>query len=124
MPTLHPSTVSSGYVTFLAIAGVFSFLSAVSVSIRFLQRRIIRNVWWDDWSILASLILAFGVLITTALVATLGGAGYHIQTYSIPQLETYIKVKRVEIPFYFLHRIYTPVRLTQFCQPRFAWPTT
>ncbi|PHH91883.1 hypothetical protein CDD83_9904 [Cordyceps sp. RAO-2017] len=89
---VHPDRISQGYVAFIAVVAVFTLLSSVSVALRFVQRRMLKRWWWDDWSILGALVLAYGILVTTTLVATYGGAGYHINTFSQAQLETYIKI--------------------------------
>lgn len=60
------------------MAAVFTAMSIISVSLRFVQRRMIKQILWDDWFILASLLFAIGVLVTTILIAIIGGAGYHI----------------------------------------------
>ena len=93
IPSFHPDAISSGGATFIAISSVFTALSAVAVAARFLQRVWIEKIWWDDWLALVSLVLDIGVLITMTIGATLGGAGYHITTYSLSQLEEFLKVK-------------------------------
>lgn len=89
---LHPDAISRACVGKLAVDGVFTLLSSVSVAVRFVQRRRIGQVWWDDWAVLGSLVFAFGIMVTAALIATIGGAGYHVTTYSRAQLETYAKI--------------------------------
>jgi hypothetical protein len=93
-PPVYHDEISDGYVDFLAVTGVFTFLSIFSVALRFFQRIRSRQTGWDDWAILFSLVFSVGLMITTALVATVGGAGYHIWTYTLPQLEDYIKVRK------------------------------
>ncbi len=66
-------------------------ISTLCVVLRFVQRLSI-GVSWDDWCILASLVFAYGCL-TTVLVATIVRAGYHIEGYTVSELDTYMKVK-------------------------------
>ena len=92
-PSTHPDQISHGYIVFLSVGGVFTFLITVCVLMRFLARRLAMGFWWDDWTILAAFIFAYGFMINTTLSATVGGAGYHIYEYSSDQLEKYLKVR-------------------------------
>ena len=89
--SLHPDQVSHRYVVFLGVAGVMTLLATVSVILRFASRRLTLFWYWDDWAILGALVFAYGFLMTTALVATVGGAGYHVNQYSLLQLEKYLQ---------------------------------
>lgn len=129
-PPVYHDTISDGYVTFIAVASVFTALSIGCVILRFVQRVRTKQIKWDDWAILPALVFAIGLLITTILVATLGGAGYHIWTYELGQLETYIKICLANNIFYnisimfskasvllFYHRIFSIERkLRRFMQ--------
>ena len=90
--TLHPDQVSHKYVVFLGVAGVMTLLATISVILRFTSRRLTLFWYWDDWAILGALVFAYGFLMTTAVVATVGGAGYPITQYSLLQLEKYLQV--------------------------------
>lgn len=94
MASLHPNQVSYGYLTYCITAGVLTLLATVCVGLRFVQRLRNADLWWDDWTIVAALVFAIGVFITDILAAlpSLGGAGYHINTYTIDQLNTWAKV--------------------------------
>jgi energy-converting hydrogenase Eha subunit A len=95
LPTLHPHAVSPGAFVHIIIACIFTLLAAICVVLRFVQRRRSREFWWDDWAILGSLVFAFGgVLVCTLLISapSIGAAGYHINTYTVDQLNTYFKL--------------------------------
>lgn len=91
---LHPNRISDGYVVFLGLAGMMTFLSTICVALRFISLRLTLFLYSDDFAALGALLFAYGCPITTALVATLGGAGYHITTYSLLQLKTYLQASR------------------------------
>ncbi|KAI1244450.1 hypothetical protein MGN70_014322 [Eutypa lata] len=88
---LHPDKVSPEHVKTLGITAMMSLLAIVSVVLRFVSRKITAKYWWDDWTAAGALAFAVGFLITTTLSATIGGAGYHINTYSKEQLTLYLK---------------------------------
>lgn len=90
---LHPDVISHPYVVFITVASVMTTLSTASVALRFIQRCLRLELFWDDWAALTALVFAMGFLICTVLVATVGGAGYHITTYSERQLEKYLQVR-------------------------------
>ncbi|KAH7400553.1 serine hydrolase-domain-containing protein [Phaeosphaeria sp. MPI-PUGE-AT-0046c] len=91
-PSLHPDAISHSYVVFIGITSAMTALATASVVARFASRLRTITLWWDDWAILVSLVFAYGFLTTTVLVATVGGAGYHIVGYSLAQLEKYLKI--------------------------------
>ncbi|KAF7442273.1 hypothetical protein A1F97_04541 [Pyrenophora tritici-repentis] len=91
-PSLHPDEISHSYVVFIGITSAMTALATACVIARFASRLKTISLWWDDWAILASLVFAYGFLTTTVLVATVGGAGYHISEYSLAQLEKYLKI--------------------------------
>ncbi|RYP04515.1 hypothetical protein DL764_004416 [Monosporascus ibericus] len=66
----------------------------LAVIMRFLARRLAMSFWWDDWTILGALVFAYGLMTTTALVSTVGGAGYHVYEYSMEQLEKFLQAHR------------------------------
>ena len=88
---LHPDHVSHDYVVYLGVAGMMTLLATVCVVLRFISRKLTLFWYWDDWAILGALVFAYGYLVTTALAATVGGAGYSINQYSLPQLERYLQ---------------------------------
>ena len=91
-PPLHPDEISHRYVIFIALTSMMTLLATLFVVGRFISRLSTIQCWWDDWAILAALAFAYGFLTTTILVATVGGAGYHVTQYNLEQLGTYLKV--------------------------------
>ena len=89
--SLHPDQVSHRYAVFLGVAGMMTLLATVSVILRFASRKLTLYWYWDDWAILGALVFSYGFLTTTALVATVGGAGYPVNQYSLLQLEKYLQ---------------------------------
>ncbi|KAF2649252.1 hypothetical protein K491DRAFT_553090, partial [Lophiostoma macrostomum CBS 122681] len=79
-------------VVFVSLASACTLLATVSVAIRFVSRLRMSKSWWDDWTILAALVLAYGYLLTVVLAVTIGGAGYHIVQYSQDQIERYLQM--------------------------------
>lgn len=94
IPTHHPNTVSSGYFTYDIVAGILTFVAVVCVALRFVHRSRTSDYRWDDWAVLASAVFDVGVLIGTFLISapSIAGAGYHIATYSVPELNNYLKI--------------------------------
>ncbi|KAI0187511.1 hypothetical protein F4808DRAFT_466366 [Astrocystis sublimbata] len=52
MSSTHPNHVSVGYRNYDIITAVFIVLCTPCVILRFIQRRRIHEIWWDDWTIL------------------------------------------------------------------------
>jgi hypothetical protein len=71
-----------------------TLLAVICVGLRAVQRMRQREFWWDDWSIVAALIFALGVFASLIIISlpSIGAAGYHINTYTIDQLNTWAKV--------------------------------
>jgi hypothetical protein len=94
IPVLHPNAVSPGYTKYDIVACVLTFLAAICVALRFAHRSRNRDYALDDWTALASLVFAVGVLIGTILISipSIAGAGYHITTYTVAQLNNYLKL--------------------------------
>lgn len=115
-PTLHPDHISPLYVKFIVVASVMTTISTICTGLRFFQR-LSMGFMWDDWCLLGSLIFAFGFMATTALVATLTHAGYHINEYVLWELRMYMKVR---IP---IMRLSETMRLMD-CFCRLHLPTT
>ncbi|KAI0446174.1 hypothetical protein F4803DRAFT_56712 [Xylaria telfairii] len=90
----HPSRISEREIDVVALTAVFTFLAAVLVIVRFLARKLTPGTkfWWDDWAILVSLIAAVAFLVLGVVDRTVGGAGYHIDTYSREQLTTFFQL--------------------------------
>jgi hypothetical protein len=90
----HPDRVSPREYDVLALDAVFTFLSTISVIVRFITRRYSSEmkVWWDDWMILVAWCAALAFLVLGVVDRTIGGAGYHIETYSREQLTTFFQV--------------------------------
>ncbi|KAE8374945.1 hypothetical protein BDV26DRAFT_283842 [Aspergillus bertholletiae] len=91
-PSPLPDHISHNYVIFLGIGSMMTFLSTLLVTARFLSRWFTWSVKWDDWACLGALIFAYGFLTTTALVATVGRAGYHLDQYNYSVLERYLQI--------------------------------
>lgn len=66
-PTKGPTT--QPYVAFLTISGLFTLFAAACITLRFFQRRKIRQFWWDDWAILGSGVFSLATIITTIIGA-------------------------------------------------------
>ncbi|KAI1131064.1 hypothetical protein F5Y10DRAFT_89233 [Nemania abortiva] len=90
----HPDHISESQIEIIALTVVFHFLAIVSVVGRFIARYFTpgTRLWWDDWTILVSSLIASAYLVLLTLAQTVGGAGYHIDTYSRDQLVTYLKL--------------------------------
>ncbi|KAI0438673.1 hypothetical protein F4803DRAFT_534193 [Xylaria telfairii] len=93
-PSLHPNVISSGYLTYSIVTGVLVLIAAICVLLRFVYRLRNRDFGWDDWTILGALITDIGMFICNVLISlpSLGGAGYHIGTYSPGQLQLWAKI--------------------------------
>ncbi|KAI1288879.1 hypothetical protein F5Y03DRAFT_378961 [Xylaria venustula] len=93
-PNLHPNTISSGYLAYSIATGVLFLLSAICVGLRLTYRFYNKDTGWDDWTILIALITNLGMFICNVLISlpSLGGAGYHIDTYTPQQLELWAKI--------------------------------
>ena len=100
---LHPDQISHGYAVFLGVAAAMTLLATVSVLLRFVSRKLTLFWYWDDWAVLGALVLSYGFLTTTALVATVGGAGYPVNQYSLLQLEKYLQASNDTIYSMFYH---------------------
>lgn len=92
-PPHHPNAVSSGQLVLDIVACIFAFLAAMS-ALRFFQRGHNADFWWDDWTVLAAFVFTVGASVATLMVSapSIAGAGYHITTYTIPELNNYFKL--------------------------------
>ncbi|KAI0437677.1 hypothetical protein F4803DRAFT_555750 [Xylaria telfairii] len=90
----HPHHIAQREIGVIALTAVFTLLATVLVIARFVARYFTPGTkfWWDDWAILVSLFTASAYLILIVVVETVGGAGYHIDTYSREQLTTYLQL--------------------------------
>ncbi|KAK5996310.1 Wortmanamides biosynthesis cluster C-like protein [Cladobotryum mycophilum] len=95
-----PNGMSHRYAVFVITNAVFTFLSLLAVILRFQQRRLIKAFSWDDWLILGSLICSIGTMVDVIISTAITRAGYHITTYTIPQLETFLKVFLANVVIY------------------------
>jgi hypothetical protein len=99
----HPDRVSPREIDVLALDAVFTFLATISVIIRFITRKYSElKFWWDDWMILVAWFAAIAFLILGVVDRTVGGAGYHIETYTREQLTTFFKVRNYTHARHFL----------------------
>lgn len=88
---MYPNHISPIYVIFLAVASVMAAVSTVCVVFRSIQRFSMKFMW-DDYYILGSLILAFGFVIMTILLAdTIPHAGYHTNGCTVTEINTHLK---------------------------------
>ncbi|KAI8946319.1 hypothetical protein F4801DRAFT_73344 [Xylaria longipes] len=90
----HPSHISGREIDVIVLTAVFTFIATVLVIVRFITRKLTPGTkfWWDDWAILASLFAAIAFLVLGVVDRTVGGAGYHIDTYSREQLTTFFQL--------------------------------
>ncbi|KAI0817143.1 hypothetical protein GGR55DRAFT_672985 [Xylaria sp. FL0064] len=90
----HPGHISEREIDVIALTVVFTFMATVLVTVRFITRRFTSGTkfWWDDWAILVSLFAAIAFLVLGVVDRTVGGAGYHIETYSREQLTTFFQL--------------------------------
>ncbi|CRG87521.1 hypothetical protein PISL3812_04539 [Talaromyces islandicus] len=97
----HPDRVSKREYDVLALNAVFTFLATISVIVRFITRKYSSEMkfWWDDWMILVALVAAIAFLVLGVVDRTVGGAGYHIETYSREQLTIFFKVRKLHQKF-------------------------
>ncbi|KAF3766616.1 hypothetical protein M406DRAFT_68933 [Cryphonectria parasitica EP155] len=89
----HPDRINSIYVITDVVSSVFTFLATICVLLRFIQRRLQRDITlgWDDWTILAAFFFAFCVFICDILLAlpNVGAGGYNTAEFTPSQLRTY-----------------------------------
>ncbi|KAI0798924.1 hypothetical protein GGR55DRAFT_529464 [Xylaria sp. FL0064] len=88
----HPSQIAEPWPRYIALMSVLTFLSAVTIVLRIMIRRTRRDFGWDDWTMFASFFLSLVFLALYIICPTVGGAGYHIETYTIPQLNAFLKI--------------------------------
>lgn len=90
----HPHRVSLREVDTIVVDAAFTFLAIVLVILRFISRRVslASILRWDDWTVLLSLLAAVTFFILEVLEWTVGGQGYHTQTYSQEQLTIFYQV--------------------------------
>ncbi|KAI1321365.1 hypothetical protein F5Y16DRAFT_416919 [Xylariaceae sp. FL0255] len=94
LPSTHPNVISSGYTEYIIVSSILALFATICVIIRILHRSRVRDLWWDDWTIIGALFFGLSVVVCNVLVAlpSLGGAGYPISTYSITQLRVWAKI--------------------------------
>ena len=74
--------------TFIAINIVFILLVSVAVAARFWSRNLKKTLYgWDDWTILAALIVYYGQGAFNFWVVVKGGLGYHAVQVTKPEVE-------------------------------------
>lgn len=98
MDASHPDRASPNFVGVCIATGVLTLLSAICVALRFVSQHRKRELWWDDWTIVAALVFTIGLFVNTILVTmpSLGASGYHIETYTVMQLNTWSKVRDID----------------------------
>ncbi|KAL4928318.1 uncharacterized protein BDV17DRAFT_291806 [Aspergillus undulatus] len=90
-PGILPNTPSEIGKETLALSVSMVSIASLFVVLRFLARRK-SSVSWDDWACLSSLLVAFGFLICTSLLVTIGKGGYHIAPYDKPTLQGHSQI--------------------------------
>lgn len=84
----HPSGPSSPGRAFVGINVLFIVLVSTAVGARFWGRHLKRTLLgWDDWSILAALIVYYGQSAFNFWVVARGGLGYHANEVSKQEME-------------------------------------
>lgn len=91
---LHPDRPTSAFLALSISTGVLLLIGMLCVGLRFATRMRKSDLWWDDWTILASLIFSIGVFITIVMATapSLGASGYHITQYTPEELNRWFKV--------------------------------
>lgn len=97
---IMPNEISHYCVIFLGVTAMMTFLSTVSVILRFTSRGITLSVKWDDWACLGALVFAYGFLMSISLDSTVGRAGYHVEEYSMQTLENSSRYDFVSVNVY------------------------
>ncbi|KAJ8120246.1 hypothetical protein O1611_g10415 [Lasiodiplodia mahajangana] len=88
----HPAAIAEPWPRYIALMAVLTFLSTVAVVLRVLDRLRRKDFGWDDWTMFGSFFLSLGFLALFVICPTVGGAGYHIETYTIPQVNNFLKI--------------------------------
>ncbi|KAI1126420.1 hypothetical protein F5Y10DRAFT_244730 [Nemania abortiva] len=88
----HPDTIPEPWPRYIAVMSVLTFLSTVTILLRVIERWTHSSFWWDDWTMFSSFFVSLGFFALFILCPTLGGAGYHVDTYTVPQLNTFLKI--------------------------------
>ncbi|KAK6858405.1 hypothetical protein PG995_006104 [Apiospora arundinis] len=126
----HPDRVSEREIDVIALTAVFTLLASILVVARFIARKWTPGVklWWDDWAILASMFASVAFLVLGVVDRTVGGAGYHIDTYSREQLSTFFQlslavtvVYNVSLVFSKLSVLYLYQRIFSIERNLFIW---
>lgn len=80
--------LSSAGSTYIAVSVVFDVLTALAVGARFWSRRLNKAwCWWDDWFILAALVVSYGQSAFNYWVAVDGGLGWHVDQVSMQETQ-------------------------------------
>ncbi|KAJ2990485.1 hypothetical protein NUW58_g2926 [Xylaria curta] len=88
----HPDVIPEPWPRFIAVMSTLTFLSTLTIFLRIVERWTRSCFGWDDWTMFASFFSSLGFLALFILCPTVGGAGYHVETYTIPQLNTFLKI--------------------------------
>lgn len=84
----HPPVPSKPGRVFIGINVLFIVLVTIAVGARFWGRHLKRTqLGWDDWCILAALIVNYGQSAFNFWVVAAGGLGYHAQEVSKQEME-------------------------------------
>lgn len=78
--------------TLIIVSAIVWSIAAAFVGLRFVARRGPIRPGLDDWTVLISLVLALGLVISSIIWAVIGGGGWHTDQLSAQQLEKSLKV--------------------------------
>ncbi|TVY30661.1 hypothetical protein LHYA1_G001155 [Lachnellula hyalina] len=121
-PPFDPNEISHSYAIFIGVGGMMTFLSTISVILRFVSRSLTRSYGWDDWAIVSALVFAYGFLFTTIIVATVGKAGHHLVQLSPIELERYLQIALANNVIYNCSITSSKVSILLFYRRVFAIP--
>ena len=84
----HPPGPSGPGRAYIGVTSLFIVLITIAVGARFWARHLKRTrLGWDDWSILAALIVQYGQSVFNYWVVASGGLGYHAEEVSRREME-------------------------------------
>ncbi|KAI1316486.1 hypothetical protein F5Y16DRAFT_393128 [Xylariaceae sp. FL0255] len=88
----HPSAIAEPWPGYIALLSTLTVLSTVFIFLRVMSRWKLGDFGWDDWTMFLSYFFSLAFLADYILCATVGGAGYPVETYTIAQLNAFSKI--------------------------------
>lgn len=77
-------------------SAIFQVLATIFVVLRLLARRSLKQgYWWDDWTLVISLVIAWGLWATFIVLVIEGGAGQDLDDLPVSTLVEYKKVRHI-----------------------------